>query len=113
MPSLQDNLRLDVAEEGGRVTVSFPPNTTLSETNAEAFARETASAAARTSPPRLCIDLSNVEMLTSVILGKIIALNARVRSANGELSLINTTPDVYGVFTLTRLVKILDISPPA
>ncbi len=77
--------------------------------NAEEFSHKLATLAAQHQPPHLVIDLGNVTLLTSVILAKLIALNAKIRAAGGHLALINAAPTIYEVFHLTRLDTILDV----
>ena len=104
---------LHIVVEDGSVTVRFPANTTLSEANAEEFARALLALAASTERPHLLVDLGGVTMLTSVILAKIIAVNGKVRAAGGRLTLFNPTPVVHQVFKVTRLDTILEVHPSA
>lgn len=100
-------LPLQIVEADDRVTVSFPPKTALSESNAEELAGELRALAGRR--PHLLVDLSGVTMLTSVVLGKLLALNNAVRTAGGRLTLSNPTPVVREVFRVSRLDKLLDV----
>ena len=111
MPATKPEFPLQIVEEAGRVTVRFPANTTLSEANAEEFARALLALAESKERPHLLVDLGGVAMLTSVILAKIIALNGKVRAAGGRLTLFNPTPVVHQVFKVTRLDTILDVHP--
>jgi anti-anti-sigma factor len=109
MPAHPSEFPLHIVEEDSRVTVGFPANTTLSEANAEEFSRELLALAEKR--PHLLVDLGGVAMLTSIILAKFIALNGRVRSAGGRLTLFNPTPVVQQVFKVTRLDTILELHP--
>jgi anti-anti-sigma factor len=112
MSLTQSEFPLQIVEEDGRVTVRFPTGTTLSETNAEEFARELLALAERKSHPHLLVDLGGVAMLTSVILAKFIALNGKVRAGGGRLTLLNPSPVVRQVFKVTRLDTILEVASP-
>jgi anti-anti-sigma factor len=112
MLSIPSEFPLQIAEEGGCITVRFPVGTTLSEANAEAFARELFGLAGRQQPPHLLVDLGTVSMLTSMILAKFIALNGKLRAAGGRLTLSNPTPVVRQVFKVTRLDTILEVAEP-
>lgn len=109
MPSSEPEFPLHVVEEGGRTTVRFPSGTTLSEVNAEEFARELVTLAEGKQRPHLLVDLGGVAMLTSVILAKFIALNGRVRALGGRLTLFNPNATVHQVFKVTRLDTILEV----
>src|SRR5436190_194204 len=112
MPSNQSEFPLQIAEEGGRITVRFPTGTTLSESNAEEFARQLLALAEGKAHPHLLVDLGGVTMLTSVILAKFIALNGKIRGSGGRLTLSNPTPVVRQVFKVTRLDTILEVANP-
>lgn len=62
-----------------------------------------------TGGSQLLLNFCNVEYLTSVELGTLIALNKYTRSAGGQLILFNLTPLVREVFTVTRLDTLLTI----
>lgn len=112
MLPISSEFPLQVLEEGGRITVRFPEGTTLSEANAEEFARELFDLAGRGQRPHLLVDLGAVNMLTSMILAKFIALNGKVRAVGGRLTLSNPTPIVRQVFKVTRLDTILEVAEP-
>ncbi len=100
-----------VAEDGNRITVSFPAETELTEANAEDLQRELLALVAGREQPHLTVDLSGITILTSVVLGKFLAVNKQVRAASGRLTLRNPTSTVRMVFAVTRLDTVLDIQP--
>jgi anti-anti-sigma factor len=100
---------LQFVDEAGRTVVRFPAGTALSESNAEAFAAALLARAEGKERPHLMVDLGGVAMLTSAILSRFVALNARVRELGGRLTLFNTTPTVRQVFKVTRLDTLLEV----
>lgn len=58
---------------------------------------------------RLMIDMADVDFLTSTALGKLVTLNTRMRATGNDLILANVQDDVYEIFEVTRLTKLLDI----
>jgi anti-sigma B factor antagonist len=60
---------------------------------------------------KILLNFSNVEYLSSAALGKLIALNKKVKAADGRLILCSIDPNIYEVFELTRLDQILKIEP--
>jgi anti-sigma B factor antagonist len=58
----------------------------------------------------IVIDLTDVTLLDSVGLGTIAALYASVRMAGCELHLINVTSRIRELFSVTRLLSLLDTS---
>ena len=59
--------------------------------------------------PRLLIDFSNVEHLSSAALGMLITLNKQVVEQKGQLVLANIHPQIFEVFKITRLNKLFNI----
>ena len=62
---------------------------------------------------RLEVDLGNVRSLCITCLGKLFALDRRVRAAGGHLTLLDVTPDVYEALAATHLTEVLEVSEPA
>jgi anti-sigma B factor antagonist len=58
---------------------------------------------------KILLNFGNVEYLSSAALGKLIALNKKVKAAGGRLILCSIDPNIYEVFELTRLDQILKI----
>jgi anti-sigma B factor antagonist len=61
--------------------------------------------------PKLLLDFSNVDHLSSAALGMLIEANDRIRQKNGQLRLSNIKPQIFEVFVLTQLNKLFRISP--
>ena len=59
--------------------------------------------------PNLYLDLAGIHQLASVVLGKMLALDTRLRQHGGRLVLLNLDPFVYQQFQLTRIIDVLDI----
>ena len=60
----------------------------------------------------LLLNFSETEDIMSEDLGAIIALRKRVMAKGGRLTLFNLAPNIYEVFKVTNLHKILDICRP-
>ena len=58
---------------------------------------------------KVVLDFANVEYLSSAALGKLITMDKKTKGAKGKLRLCNIRPDIYEVFTITRLDKEFDI----
>ena len=71
---------------------------------------ERLSALADAEPaPRMLLDFSKVEHLSSAALGVLITLNKQVAGNEGQLVLANIPPQIYEVFKITRLNKLFNI----
>lgn len=57
----------------------------------------------------LLLDFTNVTSITSVELGTLIGLHKKMRASGGRLTLFNLNLNVFEVFSITRLEKLLEI----
>jgi anti-sigma B factor antagonist len=55
------------------------------------------------------IDFSNVEYLSSAVLGKLVAIHKKVQEGKGQLKLACIKPAIKEVFKITKLDKVFDI----
>jgi anti-sigma B factor antagonist len=58
---------------------------------------------------RVLLDFANVEFLNSTVLGKLITLHKKLRSADGELKLCSLQQQILDIFAITRLDRVFDI----
>ena len=63
--------------------------------------------------PNLYLDFSQIRMLASAILGKMLSLDTRLREHGGRLIVVNLDPQLYETFQATRLTEVLDVRPDA
>jgi anti-sigma B factor antagonist len=61
--------------------------------------------------PKLLLDFSTVDHLSSAALGMLINANNRIKQRNGQLRLSNIKPQIYDVFVITKLNKLFRIFP--
>ena len=60
---------------------------------------------------KLVIDFSNVEFLSSSVLGLLIKISKKVYEKAGELRLCSISAKIDEIFKITRLDKVFQISP--
>jgi anti-sigma B factor antagonist len=60
---------------------------------------------------KLLLDLERVNLMSSIMLGKLISLQSRISSKSGQLVLCNLQPRVYEVCAITKLTRLFDIQP--
>ena len=58
---------------------------------------------------KLLLNFSTVDFLSSAALGKLITLDKKMKAHGGTLKLSNIRPEIYEVFTITRLNRLFDI----
>jgi anti-sigma B factor antagonist len=61
--------------------------------------------------PKLLLDFSNVDHLSSAALGMLINANNKVRQKNGQLRLSDIRPQILEVFVITKLNRLFKILP--
>ena len=59
--------------------------------------------------PNLYLDLSEIRLIASLVLGKMVALDLKLRSHGGRLILVHVDSFVYRMFQATRLTDVLDV----
>jgi anti-anti-sigma factor len=55
------------------------------------------------------LDLSNVQLVCSLGLGRLIALHNKVQSRGGHLTLFNVNELVFRILDVSRLTQVLDV----
>ncbi|MBI1830767.1 MAG: STAS domain-containing protein [Planctomycetes bacterium] len=59
--------------------------------------------------PNLTLDFSEIGLVGSVVLGKIVSLGARLRERGGRLTLVRLNSSLYEMFEATQLTGVLDL----
>jgi anti-sigma B factor antagonist len=99
--------RLQTETIGDVLVVNFVDRKILDEQNIQIIGEQLFGLVDQNS--KILLNFSNVEYLSSAALGKLIALNKKVKAATGRLILCSIDPNIYEVFELTRLDQILKI----
>lgn len=105
--------RLKIKRDGAIVEVQFRDRNILDEANIQQIGDEIAAIIQAEASPRLLINFSDVDHLSSAALGTLITINNRVRTLKGQLRLSNIDPNIYQVFQITRLNKLFEIHDTA
>jgi anti-anti-sigma regulatory factor len=85
------------------------PASPMFAASARLIADAVARAATHAGGPTLSIDLGGVAAPTAACLGRLVALERRLRAAGRRLVLVNVGELAYEVFSVTRLVDLLDV----
>ena len=95
--------RLDIEEVGDATIARFIDKKILDETNIQIIGNQLFGLVEEDGRKKIILDFSNVEYLSSAALGKLITMDQKVRAAQGKLRLCCIRPEIYEVFTITRL----------
>ncbi len=101
--------RIDVDEIGNVTIVKFVDKKILDETNIQIIGNQLFSLVDEERRPKIVLDFTNVEYLSSAALGKLITMDKKVRAAKAKLRLCCIRPDIYEVFAITKLNKLFSI----
>ena len=101
--------RLKVKRDGAIVEVQFRDRNILDEANIQQIGEEIKAIIEAEPAPRLLINFTDVDHLSSAALGTLITINNRVRTLKGQLRLSNIDPNIYQVFQITKLNKLFEI----
>jgi anti-sigma B factor antagonist len=103
--------RLDVVREGDRTVVRFVNCSSLNEYTADRIGQLLLNVTANRADQHVALDMSNIQYLTSTVLGHLIVLHKRLTMGGGKLTIENVRPAVRDVFRVTLLDQVLDIRP--
>lgn len=100
--------RLLVEQIGDVAVVRFNGCKVLDEAVAHVIGLELYDLVA-TGHRRVLLNFAEVEFLNSTVLGKLITLHKKLRSAGGELKLCSLQTQILDIFAITRLDRVFDI----
>ncbi len=101
--------RLRVTEKDDITRIEFVDRNILDEANIQRIGEEISEIVDAQSHPKLLINFSNVDHLSSAALGTLITINNKIRSKDGQMRLVNIDPQIYEVFVITKLNKLFQI----
>jgi anti-sigma B factor antagonist len=100
---------LEVTTLDGVLRVGFLQRSILDEGCIQEIGQELGGLIEDLSPPRMVLDFTSVEHLSSAALGMLITLNSRIKDAGGGLSLAAIRPDLLEIFEITKLNRLFDL----
>jgi anti-sigma B factor antagonist len=105
--------RLRVRDENGVTVVEFVDRNILDEANIQKIGEEILGIVESTDSPKVLIRFTNVDHLSSAALGTLITIHNTVKRRGGQLRLADIDPQIYEVFTITRLDGLFEIHDTA
>lgn len=100
---------LVVNEQKGVFVCEFTSSRILDETNIKDIGDILGGLIDSREYPRVLLDFTNVDHLSSAALGMLINANNRIRQKNGQLRLCKIRPQILEVFAITKLNKLFRI----
>lgn len=81
----------------------------LEESRIQAVDKELIEAVDASDEPRIVLDFSKVQFMSSSMLGKLVKLQKHCKSYKVKLKLASVSTEILEVFKITRLDKLFDI----
>ena len=108
MASIKPRISVEYSENATIIT--FTEEKILEEKQVQALQESIMSVIASASGGiKLILDFSNVQFLSSAVLGLLIRISKKVYENDGQLKLCSINPKIFKIFKITRLTKIFDI----
>lgn len=101
--------RLEARKEGDTIVARFADRQLREEQTIREIAEELCSLADRTQNQRLVLDFSDVVGVSSMMLGKLVMLQMKIKKNGGELRLCKLGPEIREVLATTKLDHTLRI----
>ena len=95
--------RLQVDRIGDVTVVRFTRRRLLTEGSIELLGEELFALVERGGHRKLVLNFSNVDRMTTALLGKLILLHKKLQRVNGWMVLCQIAPHLYEIFALFRL----------
>lgn len=105
------NPPLAVTDDKGIRVVEFTNNKILDEANINEIGTTLTALIDEGASPKILLDFSSVDHLSSAALGMLINANNKIKQRNGQLRLAGIKPQILEVFQITKLNKLFRILP--
>jgi anti-anti-sigma factor len=109
MSSRPLNSGLEIEHVGGVGVVRFRRRHVLTGEAVEALGGRLLSLADDPAHRRLVVNLGDVERLSTALLGKLAALQRRLREGGGGVAVCGVSPELHAVLRALRLDRHLDV----
>lgn len=101
--------RLEVNEVGDVTVVRFRDRKIVEDISIQELGNEMFQLIDVEKRDKILLNFSAVDFLSSAALGKLITLDKKMKAHGGTLKMTNIRPEIYEVFTITKLTRLFDI----
>ena len=105
--------RIQTGKKGDIFLVLFKDKKILDDTMLDEIRTELAQLLGKASGPDVLLDFSQVEFMSSAMLGLLGVVHRKMKKADGRLKMCSIRPEIFTVFKLTNLDKLFSIYPDA
>jgi anti-sigma B factor antagonist len=105
--------RIQTAKKGDIHMVAFKDSKILDDTTLDEIKREINTLLGQAVGPDVLLDFSNVEFMSSAMLGLLGQVHRKIAAGKGRLRMCGIRPEIMQVFKLTSLDKLFSIHKDA
>jgi anti-sigma B factor antagonist len=105
--------RIQTGKTGDIHLVQFKDKKILDDTVLDEIRTEVTHLIGKASGPDVLLDFSNVEFMSSAMLGLLGQLHRKISSGHGRLKMCSIRPEILTVFKITNLDKLFSIHKDA
>ena len=105
--------RIQTGKTGDIHLVQFKDKKILDDTVLDEIRTEVTQLIGKASGPDVLLDFSNVEFMSSAMLGLLGQLHRKISSGHGRLKMCSIRPEILTVFKITNLDKLFSIHKDA
>jgi anti-sigma B factor antagonist len=106
---MADESRIRTSREGDATKVGFTERSIIDEMVIHQIGQEILKLADAEPAPKLVLDFTGVQHLSSAALGVLISVHNRVKSRQGQLRLCSIAKPIFEVFRITKLDKLFQV----
>lgn len=106
---MPDYRHIEVNEVGDVTVVRFRDRKLIEDIRIQELGQELFGLVNDEKRDKLLLNFSQVEFLSSSALGKLITLDKKMKTNGGAMKLSNIRPEIFEVFTITKLDRLFDI----
>ena len=93
----------------GVLIILFTDARILDEARIRGLGKELLEILGKSEEEQVVLDFSNVEFMSSAMLGTLVSFNKKCKEYKAKLKLCSIAPEIREVFKITRLDKLFDI----
>jgi anti-sigma B factor antagonist len=110
MPLPDQPTYLTLQEQGDVIVVGFTMRMLNDEENIQQLGQELFSLVEQSNWLKIVLDLTNVDYLTSSVLGKLITLHRKLHRSQGKLVLFGLSPGVDSILRTAKLLTYFSVA---
>lgn len=110
---MADNTPIRARQDGALTRVEFTERTIIDEVVIQRIGQDLLKLVEAQSAPKMLLDFSGVQHLSSAALGVLITVHNKVKARGGKMALCQIAKPIFEVFRITKLDRLLQVHDSA